>query len=88
MHETVFFAAVVWMTVLLTVVGVLVLRSRTAMGRILALDVFTLILTALLILLADATQTSYFLDAAIALALLSFISTLAAVRYHIHGRVF
>ena len=88
MHETVFFVALVWMTVLLTIVGVLVLRSRTAMARILALDVFTLILTALLILFADATQTSYFLDAALALALLSFISTLAAVRYHINGRVF
>jgi multicomponent Na+:H+ antiporter subunit F len=88
MHATVFFVAVIWMTVLLTIVGFLVLRSRTAMGRILALDVFTLILTALLILLADATQTSFYLDAALALALLSFISTLAAVRYHVHGRVF
>ena len=88
MHETVFFVAVIWVTVLLNIVGFLVLRSRSAMARILALDVFTLILTALLILLADATQTSFYLDAALALALLSFISTLAAVRYHINGRVF
>lgn len=88
MHETVFFGAVIWVTVLLNIVGFLVLRARSAMARILALDVFTLILTALLILLADATKTSFYLDAALALALLSFISTLAAVRYHIFGRVF
>ena len=88
MHETVFVLAAAWMTVLLSIVGVLVLRARTAMARILALDVLTLILTALLILFADATRTSYYLDAALGLALLSFIATLAAVRYHSDGRVF
>ena len=88
MHEAVFYAAAVWMTGLLGVSVVLVVRARSAMVRILGLDVLTLILVALLILYADANRAPYFLDAALALALLSFISTLAAARYHSERRLF
>jgi multicomponent Na+:H+ antiporter subunit F len=88
MHTAVFYVAMVWMVGLLGIAGALVIRARSAMARILALDVLTLILTALLILYADATATSSYLDAALALALLSFIATLAAVRYHTYGRLF
>jgi len=88
MHEAVFYLAMVWMTGLLIITGVLVVRGRSAMERILALDVLTLILIALLILYADATSTSYYVDAALALTLLSFIATLAAARYHSEGRLF
>jgi len=88
MHEIVFYLAAFWMTGLLGVAVVFVIWARSAMGRILALDVLTLILVALLILYADASRTPYFLDAALALALLSFIATLAAARYHSEGRIF
>jgi multicomponent Na+:H+ antiporter subunit F len=88
MHAAVFYLAMVWMTGLLIITGVLVVRGRSAMERILALDVLTLILIALLILYADATATSYYVDAALALTLLSFIATLAAARYHSEGRLF
>ena len=88
MHAVVFYVATIWMTALLIISGVLVIRGRSAMERILALDVLTLILIALLILYADATTTSYYLDAALALTLLSFIATLAAARYHSEGRLF
>ncbi len=88
MHVVVFYLAMIWMTGLLGIAVVLVIRARSAIRRILALDVLTLILIALLILYADASQTSYYLDAALALALLSFVATLAAVRYHSEGRVF
>jgi multicomponent Na+:H+ antiporter subunit F len=88
MHAAVFYLAMVWMTGLLIIAGVLVVRGRSAMERILALDVLTLILIALLILYADATATSYYVDAALALTLLSFIATLAAARYHSEGRLF
>jgi multicomponent Na+:H+ antiporter subunit F len=87
-HTAVFFVAMVWMTGLLVISGIQVIRARSAMVRILALDVLTLILIALLILYADATTTSYYLDAALALTLLSFIATLAAARYHSEGRLF
>ena len=88
MHVEVFYLAGFWMTGLLGIAVVLVIRARSALRRILALDVLTLILIALLILYADASQTAYYLDAALALALLSFIATLAAVRYHSDGRLF
>jgi multisubunit Na+/H+ antiporter MnhF subunit len=88
MHDIVFEIAQLWMTVLLGVSVILVIRARTAMNRILALDTLTLILIALLILYADANHASYYLDAALALALLSFIASLAAARYHSEGRMF
>ncbi len=88
MHETVFDLAAVWMTGLLGISVVVVIRARTAMGRILALDMLTLILIAFLILYADANRAPFYLDAALALALLSFVATLAAARYHSEGRIF
>jgi multisubunit Na+/H+ antiporter MnhF subunit len=48
----------------------------------------TLLLVAFLVLYADSRQVSYYLDAALVLALLSFISTVAATRYHSEGKIF
>jgi multicomponent Na+:H+ antiporter subunit F len=81
MHTTVFYFAAFWMTILLGATVILVIRARSAMVRILALDTVTLILVALVILYSDARKTSYYLDAGLMLALLSFVSTLAAARY-------
>lgn len=88
MHQVVFYAAAAWMTVLLGVSVIFVIRAQSAMVRILGLDVLTLLLVAFLILYSDANETPYYLDAALALALLSFISTLASARYHSEGRIF
>ncbi len=88
MHETMFFIAVGWMTILLITALITVIRAATVMVRILALDALTLILTGLLILFASANRSSYYLDAALILALLSFISTMAATRYHSEQKVF
>lgn len=88
MHQAVFYAAAAWMTVLLAVSVVFVVRSRSAMVRILGLDVVTLLLVAFLILYADSNRSPYYLDAALALALLSFVSTLASARYHSERQVF
>lgn len=88
MHQTVFYVAAAWMTVLLGVSVVFVVRSRSAMQRILGLDVLTLLLVAFLILYADANRSSFYLDAALALALLSFVATIASVRYHSERRLF
>jgi len=87
MHETVFYLATIWMTGLLGVSVVFVIRARSAMVRILGLDTLTLILIALLILYADANRAPFYLDAALVLALLSFLATLAAARYHSEGRL-
>lgn len=88
MHETVFYLATFWMTGLLGISVVLVIRARSAMVRILSLDMLTLILIALLILYADARRSPYYLDAALVLALLSFVASLAAARYHSERKLF
>ncbi len=88
MHEVVFYLAFAWMTVLLVVGVAAVIRLRSTAGRILALDMTTLILVALLILYADANRSPYFLDAALILSLLAFLATLALSRYHGERRIF
>src|SRR3954453_21666639 len=88
LHEIVFYAAAAWMTVLLAVGVVAVIRVSATTGRILALDMLTLILAALLVLYGDATRSAYYLDAALILALLAFVGTLAAARYHGERKIF
>lgn len=88
MHDSVFYFATVWMAGLLSVSVVVVIRERSAMARVLALDTVTILLTALLILYSDSRHVPYYLDAALVLALLSFASTIAAARYHSEGRIF
>ena len=48
----------------------------------------TLLLVAFLVLYSDSRQVSYYMDAALVLALLSFAATIAAARYHSEGRIF
>ena len=88
MHELVFYAATVWMTVLLSVGVVAVIGISSTSGRILALDMLTLILVVLLVLYGDAEGTTHYLDAALILALLAFTGTLAAARYYAERKIF
>jgi len=88
MHELVFYGAMIWMTGLLCVCIGMVIRARSALVRILALDTLTLVLVALLILYSTTTESSFYLDAALMLALLSFLSSVVAARYHSEGRMF
>jgi multicomponent Na+:H+ antiporter subunit F len=88
MHQVVFYAAFVWMTVLLVVSAAAVIRLRSTASRILALGMLTLILVALLVLYADANRTSYYLDAALVLSLLAFVATLVLSRYDGERRIF
>jgi multisubunit Na+/H+ antiporter MnhF subunit len=82
LHEIVFYVAAVWMTALLAVCAASVALLRSTASRILALDTLTLVLVALLVLYADSQRSAFYLDAALVLALLSFIGTLAASRYY------
>lgn len=82
MHDLIFFVAIAWVTVLLVACAAAVVRLRTTAARILALDALTLILVALLVVYATGQRSSYYMDAALILALLAFLSTLVAARYH------
>ena len=88
MSSVVFYAGIAWLAILLGVMVVRLQRAGSTAERILALDLLTLILIGLLALAAGEDVRSYALDAALALALLSFIATLAACRYHENRRPF
>ncbi len=88
MHEIVFYVAFVWMTALLVVSAAAVVRLRSTARRILALDMLTLILVALLVLYAEANRSPYYTDAALVLSLLAFMATLVLARYHGERKVF
>jgi len=64
------------------------LRSRDALQRVLALDVLVAIVIALLTALSYLRDASYYIDAALALGLLSFTATLVAARHVVRGRPF
>lgn len=81
MHLIVFYAAAVWLVALLGAMVVLLIRGRSVMIRILAFDTMALMLVGLLVLFAHRNLSTYYLDAALILALLSFVGTLAAARY-------
>lgn len=88
MHEFVFRAAAIWMAVLVCISLITVVRARTALTRVLALDMATLLLIGMLILYSDSRRVGYYLDAALVLSLLSFLATVAAARYHSEGEIF
>jgi multicomponent Na+:H+ antiporter subunit F len=88
MHQAIIVVALAWMTLLLVAGGLMLLRARDMLQRIVAFDLLASIVIALLALLSYVRHTSYYLDAALALALLSFVSTLAAARHYAEGSPF
>ena len=88
MPQVVLVVAFVWATLLLVGGGALLLRSPEVLHRVLALDVLVSILVVLLTVLSYLREVSYYVDAALALALLSFIATLVAARHVTRGRPF
>lgn len=80
--------AVAWATLLLFAGGLLLLRAPDTLHRVLVLDVLVSIVIALLIVLSYLRDVSYYIDAALALALLSFTATLVAARYVTRGGLF
>lgn len=80
-------AGMIWMTWLLAAIVIFAVRTPSNAVRILALDAMTLVLVAVLVLFATSRQEAYFMDAALALALVSFVSTVAASRWLAAGRI-
>lgn len=87
-QSALFYGGIIWVAILLGIVVVKVALGRTTGEKILALDLLTLVLIGLLALVAGEDQRAYALDAALALALLSFVATLGASRYYENRRPF
>ena len=88
MPEVVVTIAAGWATLLLFAGGVLLLRAQDTLHRVLALDVLVAIVIILLTTLSYLRDVSYYIDAALSLALLSFTATLVAARYVTRGGPF
>ena len=88
MPDVVVSIAVGWATLLLFGGGILLLRAPDTLHRVLALDVLVAIVIILLTLLSYLRGRSYYIDAALALALLALTSTLVAARYVVRGGPF
>ena len=88
MPEIVAAIAAGWATLLLFGGGLVLLRSPDTLHRVLALDVLVAIVIILLTLLSYLRGRSYYIDAALALALLALTSTLVAARYVVRGGPF
>ncbi len=73
--------ALFWVTLLLVAGGLALVRARDVLQRIVALDLLAVIVIALLALLCYLRGQAYYLDAAVALALMSFVATVAVARY-------
>lgn len=78
--------ALVWVTVLLVAGGLLLVRARDVLQRVVALDLLAVLVVSLLALLSYRQEQPYYFDAAVALALLSLVATIAAARYLASGR--
>lgn len=79
--ETVTVVAFGWSTLLLGLAGLLLLRAPDTLHRLLALDVLAATLIMVLTTLSYVQGVSYYVDAALALALLSFTATIVSARY-------
>ena len=73
--------ALAWAGLLLVAGGLLLLRAADNLHRLLALDVLGTIVIIMLTTLSYVNGVSYSIDAALALALLSFSATLVVARY-------
>jgi multicomponent Na+:H+ antiporter subunit F len=73
--------ALVWVTLLLVAGGLVLLRARDVVQRIIALDLLAVLVIGVPALLSYLRDEPFYLDAAVALALLSFVATVAAARY-------
>jgi multicomponent Na+:H+ antiporter subunit F len=88
MHVMVFYIATLWLALLIAVGVTLTLRARTILLRVLGLEIVTTMLVGLLALFAGGRDSPHYLDAAMVLALLAFVGTLAAARFDAEGRIF
>ncbi|MFP2898358.1 monovalent cation/H+ antiporter complex subunit F [Corallococcus sp. 4LFB] len=88
MHETFFTLAIVWMVGLLGALVLLASRQRSAADVLMSADTLGLVICAVLGLYGATRGEAGYLDAALVLALLSYVQTVAGARYLHHGRAF
>lgn len=85
MPEALLAVSVVWIGVLVAATVVVLVRTSSPFTRILTVDTIVLLVMAFLLVLAIGRDDGVFVDAALALGLLGFTTTLALVRVEREG---
>lgn len=91
MDSIVYYAIEVALALLIVLLAPLVYRiivGPTAADRLQAVETFTTLLIAIVVLLAVLQRSAWMIDIGIALAAFGFIGVLALARYLVEGRVF
>jgi multicomponent Na+:H+ antiporter subunit F len=88
LFQTILQFTLFFMVVMLIPTAYRMVRGPRIADRLLALDLITTILLALIVLLALIEVQTLLVDVALALSALSFVSTLAIARFVGEGRVF
>jgi multicomponent Na+:H+ antiporter subunit F len=86
--DATFAISTIWLGLLIFACAFLLVRGRTPGTRIVALDTVVLVLVGMLVVYSAAEEATFFLDAALMLALLGFVATIAAARYYGDGGPF
>lgn len=71
----------VWLLILIAAAMFVVVKGSTATRRVLALEMASFLLLALLVVFAIDRSSSYYLDAALVLGLLGFLGTQRLARH-------
>lgn len=88
MSDLVLDIGLLWLLGLLGACAVRVVVAPSTAARILALDTLVLVLIGALVLRSLDEGVTYFLDAALILAVLGFVATVASARFYGQGRLF
>ena len=88
MHTLMFYVAIVWLLGLLALVVIRAMSQRDTLHTVLLVDTSTLIVVALLIVQTLHEGTSWYLDPALVVALLSFVETVVVARFLHRGGLF
>jgi multicomponent Na+:H+ antiporter subunit F len=83
MFELILDLTLAWVAGLMALCAVALVRVRSFVKRLVLMDLSVMLLVCLLIVLSIRRDETYFLDAALALSLLSFVGTVAVASYAI-----
>lgn len=88
MHIQVYYLVAVVLVALLVILSIIMIRDSGMPTRILAFDLLTYLLIGLLALVGLYQASSFYLDAALILAILSYVGTAAVSRYFGERKLF
>ena len=88
MHVQIYYLVAIILVALLVILSIIMVRAAKMTTRILAFDLLTYLLVGLSALIGLYQGSSFYLDAALIMAILSYIGTAAVARYYGERKLF